>query len=441
MRRYLFPGVFSVGILLFLALWVTYEFLNAYSLKLKEEERIAVTLSGILQETIRSEVRSGYIRIDKLKTILTNIVNTTELEDVRIEQDRKTLVSVCDRPQYKSRLKGKEGYIPQGHLFVLWHTVFLQGDLNSIADVNKLNSEKTNGVSELYLGKFPQKLILVLNTEGYFRDIKSKAQLLLLVFLLGCGGVIILVLAWSFLERSRNLQVELNAAKDRREQIEELSLAAAGLAHETKNPLGIIRGLAQRIADRNENPEESRRMAKEIMEEADVTAARLGDFLSYARLRKPDLSELNAAEYIGRTASLMKDEFANAGVGFNKKIDDVTIMSDPDMLSQILLNLLTNSLRFTEKGDMVNLVLRKTGKKRAVLSISDTGSGISPALLPNIFKPYVSKRPDGYGIGLAIVKRIVEQSGWEINVESRPRQGTKIVISNIKLARAKSKEL
>jgi signal transduction histidine kinase len=112
------------------------------------------------------------------------------------------------------------------------------------------------------------------------------------------------------------------------------------------------------------------------------------------------------------------------------QVDDICIQCDPEMLSQILLNLLMNSLKSMESGGRISVELKSSGKI-ARMSISDTGSGIPPELLPNIFKPYVSKRADGYGIGLAIVKRIVEQSGWNIHVDSKKGLGTKITITGI----------
>ena len=251
------------------------------------------------------------------------------------------------------------------------------------------------------------------------------------VFLMGCVAIMSIFMTWSYAIRNRELTKRLKQALSKKEQIDELGLAAAGLAHETKNPLGVIRGLAQNIANNTKNPQNTRRKAREIMEETDVTTVRLGDFLSYARFRSPVPEEINSSEYLERICSLVQDDFDNSGVELLSEVSPVTMIADPDMLSQVLMNLLTNSLKFTDKGGTVTLSCQQTGRKYATLKVIDTGRGIPPDVLPDMFKPYVTKGAGGYGIGLAIVKRIVDQAGWQINVKSTPGKGTAIAVSEI----------
>ena len=262
-------------------------------------------------------------------------------------------------------------------------------------------------------------------------DMSAKHNLITYIFLVGCIGLLFIFLSWTFSIRNRELMVRLDMVLSKKEQVDELGLAAAGLAHETKNPLGVIRGLAQTISNKSENSPETRKKAREIMEETDVTTARLGDFLSYARFRSPVPEEINSVDFLERLSSLLKDDFENAGVELRTEISPAILMADKDMLSQVLMNLLTNSLRFTDKGNYVTLSCQTRNNKYAELEVSDTGTGIEAKLLPEIFKPYVTKGAGGYGIGLAIVKRIVEQADWKINVKSKENIGTNILISNI----------
>ena len=98
------------------------------------------------------------------------------------------------------------------------------------------------------------------------------------------------------------------------------------------------------------------------MEETDVTTARLGDFLSYAKIRSPNPERLNAKAHIERIAGLMRDDFSDVGVSLETDVEPLAIEADPDMLSQILVNLLTNCLKFTEKGDKVAIKLTSDKK-------------------------------------------------------------------------------
>jgi len=273
------------------------------------------------------------------------------------------------------------------------------------------------------------------NLRPLLNDLEVQRDLITAVVVMGTALTALLFISWSYVSRNRALKERLDAAMSRKSEIDEIGLAAAGLAHETKNPLGVIRGLAQNIADESSNPDMAREKARAIMEETDVTTARLGDFLSYAKIRSPHPARLNSKSHIERVVGLMRDDFNDAGVELSTKVEPLSIEADPDMLSQILVNLLTNCLKFTGEGDEVEVRLEfeGLGGKTAVLSVSDTGAGISPDLLPRVFKPYVSKSVGGCGIGLAIVKRIADQAGWSVRIRSKVGEGTEVAISSIKV--------
>jgi signal transduction histidine kinase len=104
------------------------------------------------------------------------------------------------------------------------------------------------------------------------------------------------------------------------------------------------------------------------------------------------------------------------------------------MLQQVLVNLLLNSLHASEEGQTVTARLERR-EKRAAIVIQDQGSGIPSELKPRVFKPYVSGRPEGHGLGLAVVKQVAGHHGWTVDIDSRPSGGTRVVITNIEVAR------
>ena len=234
--------------------------------------------------------------------------------------------------------------------------------------------------------------------------------------------------------RRRILAEELASERIRSAHLEELGLAAAGLAHETKNPLGIIMGMAQQIEARHDIPAESRAMLGHIMDEVDKASSRLGTFMNFARQRKPSQAPVRIDRLCHEVTRVLGPDFEAAGVELLAEIKPQAILADETMLRQVLVNLLLNSLRASPAGTTVRMELRRQDR-RLTLAVEDRGRGIPSELLPDIFKPYVSGSASGHGLGLAIVKRMVEAHGWKISARSAPGQGTVMTITGIKPAR------
>jgi len=237
--------------------------------------------------------------------------------------------------------------------------------------------------------------------------------------------------AWIVAVRGRLLGAQLETERVRRAHLEEMALAAAGLAHETKNPLGIIRGIAQQIAGDPKEQEWSRDLLEQVVDEVGKATARLGSFMTFAR--KPDISmtPMDARAIIDGVARVLRQDFATADVKLEVRCAPRTILGDEEMLQQILVNLLLNSLRASHPGTTVTVALEQRGRT-ARMTVEDQGSGIVPDLLTDVFKPYVTGHPEGHGLGLAIVKRFVVELGWTSDIDSRPERGTTVTISGMR---------
>jgi two-component system sensor histidine kinase HydH len=212
---------------------------------------------------------------------------------------------------------------------------------------------------------------------------------LALILLLICAGTV----AWIMTIRSSLLAEQLEAERARHEHLAELGLAAAGLAHETKNPLGIIMGLAHRVAGNEEVPPEAREMAEHIVDEVDRASARLGGFLTFARQREARQTAVDARAAVAKVVDVMLPDFDSAGVRLTAEVEPVRIRADEEVLAQMVVNLLLNSLHASSAGTTVRLRLTVRGRS-AALSVEDEGTGVEPNLLPDVFKPYVSGRAD-----------------------------------------------
>jgi signal transduction histidine kinase len=237
--------------------------------------------------------------------------------------------------------------------------------------------------------------------------------------------------AWALGIRGRQTLAALDVERARRAHLEELGLAAAGLAHEAKNPLGIILGLAQRIAKSPSDARRTAEAAEQIVDAADRASARLGEFIHYARIRDPALEALRGPAVVGRVASVLRGDFEAAGVELHAHADELTIRADEDLLVQALVNLLLNALHATSEGGRVSVTLEARGR-RARLVVEDTGRGIPEALLADVLKPYVTGREGGHGLGLAVVKRVADQHGWTVSVWSREGEGARFELDGIR---------
>lgn len=243
---------------------------------------------------------------------------------------------------------------------------------------------------------------------------------------------ILAVTAWWIASiRRRILSDQLAAERTRISHLEELGLAAAGLAHETKNPLGIIMGMAQQIADRPDIPEDSRVMLEHIMDEVDKATSRLGNFMSFARPYRPQPVATDVTALCTEITDILTPDFDAQGVRLRTDAAAVKILADGTMLRQILVNLLLNSLHASEPGTTVDILLVPR-KRTYMLQVRDQGCGISPELLPEIFKPYTTGSATGHGLGLPIVRRLVEAHGWRIQAASTPGTGTTMTIYGLK---------
>ena len=422
-QQHLFPIILGAMLVLLVGVWGSSEILRTYAQKIKDQHAKASATADFIEAGLRPLLSRGNVETTALTSYFSELKRLARVECALHDGHGSLIASSGANAPSLAMAKGEGGDSVQGSSLTVWRILKIQDGMNTAG--------VAQGSSSL---QEPLRIVAKIDMREFGEWGGGAGDALLIGVALGCCGMVVLALAWSYSIRNRNLQVKLNAAKDREEHIEELSLAAAGLAHETKNPLGIIRGLAQRIAEEDVNPEKVRQMAKDIMEEADITTARLGDFMCYAKIREPELAPIDIQELVQRMRTLVDHDFEEAGVSLEAKADAISILADGEMLSQAMLNLLLNSLRATEKGGKVVLSARKTSHARAAIAVADTGKGIPPELLPNIFKPYMARKAHGYGIGLAIVSKIVERSGWTISVASKVGEGTTITISDISLA-------
>lgn len=242
-------------------------------------------------------------------------------------------------------------------------------------------------------------------------------------------------LAWRSFAKSTDLELRLVKASEMNSHLKQMNLAAAGLAHETRNPLNIIRGLAQMISKMAEATPDVRRNSGAIMEESDRLTAQLNEFINYSRPREVRKAPVELARVGAEVARALAYDAGEKQVQVGIEIPDIVIEADEQMLRQTLFNLLLNAIQAVAEKESVRFIARRDPNGEVLLEVRDTGPGVPVERRAEIFKPYFTTQEHGSGLGLAIVRQMVLAHGWTIDCVPNEPRGAVFRIGHI---RAKS---
>jgi signal transduction histidine kinase len=245
-----------------------------------------------------------------------------------------------------------------------------------------------------------------------------------------------LAVAWRTVEKSSELQIRLVRASELNSHLKEMNIAAAGLAHETRNPLNIIRGVAQMISKQPDASQEIRRKAGDITNEVDRVTAQLNEFIDYSRPREVRRGPVPLNSVISDVVRALDCDLEEKTIRLTLLLEDLTVEADEQMLRQVLFNLLMNAIQAVQPGRHIQIVSRKSDPGEAVLEVSDNGPGVPLDLRKEIFKPYFTTNRQGTGLGLAVVQQIVLAHGWTIECLGNTPRGASFRIRGIKLSRS-----
>lgn len=231
--------------------------------------------------------------------------------------------------------------------------------------------------------------------------------------------------------RRRRLQTALIVAREQAAHQAQLAQIGAGLAHETKNPLGIVRGEAQLIADAPADSEGNRERASRIVDEIDRTVGHINGFLGLARPPEIEAGAVSLRAFLEDFARLVEGEAGQRGVELVVEAPEVTVSADAAQLRKALLNLVINALHATAPGGRITIAATLRDE-RIDLTVRDTGCGIAPEDLPRVTEPYFTRFEGGCGLGLSIVEQIARAHGWSLEIESTPGAGTAVTLRGLK---------
>lgn len=231
-------------------------------------------------------------------------------------------------------------------------------------------------------------------------------------------------------EELKRLQAELV----KRERLAALGELAAVVAHEVRNPLGVIFNSlsALRKARQVGAARDSEMLLDIVAEESERLNSIVGDLLDFARPIEPQLRRENLELILNGAIEVAASAANGRGGDVRVVLGDgaAAVPADARMLRQVFINLLVNAFQATPKGGDIRIVTtveNKEGRKFARVDVSDTGPGIPAELRQNIFQPFFTTKATGTGLGLAVVRRIVEAHHGEVSVDSQG-QGTTFTV-------------
>lgn len=278
---------------------------------------------------------------------------------------------------------------------------------------------------------------VIADTRKGFRAISLLLGFSLLVGI-GASAITVQYHAQRRRAEERVRLAERRAAMER-QMLQTQQLAAIGkmtsqIAHEINTPLAAL-GLnvsylqaevSRRLGSDNPEIEE---VSHAIAEEIDRLKRVVNDYLRFARLPQPTLTEHSLREAVEVFLDFIEPEARKRGVQVEIELgrDPAHVLLDPDLFRQAFLNLVRNSFEAMPRGGTLRVRLERANRE-FILRVEDTGGGIPAEVLPQIFDPFFTTKKDGTGLGLAHTRRVVEQHGGSITCQSGSGQGTTFTV-------------
>jgi signal transduction histidine kinase len=276
-------------------------------------------------------------------------------------------------------------------------------------------------------------LMLAMSTNPFDAASARDLFLRLIIVILATVSAAGSALAWRNILKSSDLQIRLVRASELNSHLKEMNLAAAGLAHETRNPLNIIRGLAQMVSRQPEGTEEIQKKSRQIVEEADKVAAQLNEFINYSRPREVRRTVLPLGSVIGEVVRTLNYDLEEKKIRLEIRGDVLSIEADEQLLRQALFNLLLNAIQAVNGDGQIEVVSQRYSTSEAMLEVRDNGPGVPAERRTEIFKPYFTTQKQGTGLGLAVVQQIVLAHGWEIGCLANEPHGAVFRLTHLKV--------
>ncbi len=221
------------------------------------------------------------------------------------------------------------------------------------------------------------------------------------------------------------LKEELNRTR----HLSALGEMTAGISHEIRNPLGIIKSSAELLKKKMKKLDPSNSIPEIIVEESGRMNDIITDFLNYAKPKVPILSRCQSSEIIDKILSYLSYKITETGYRIKKEYTQYLpeVLADADMLYQAFLNIIINSMQaMPDRGEI--LIKTLFDENKVIIIFEDQGEGVADDILEKIWDPFFTTKEKGTGLGLGLVKNIIESHKGTIEIENKHDMGIRVII-------------
>ncbi len=233
----------------------------------------------------------------------------------------------------------------------------------------------------------------------------------------------------SIIEKRAQERLKLKEQLSRAEHLSTLGEMVAGISHEIRNPLGIIKSSSELLKKKMASYDPSNAIPDIIIEESIRLNYIITDFLNFAKPRIPNLMACDVEAVLEKNINFLASHIEKEGYTVEKYYDNniPEITADSDMLYQAFLNILINAMQAMPEGGKIHVAIQSTDNTVKIF-FEDEGEGIPQDLMEKIWDPFFTTKAKGTGLGLGIVKNIIESHSGSVQISARPGAGARVKV-------------
>ncbi len=402
------------------------------------------------QFVLPTVVRYGQIALseqkqfDKLDRIVSNVTKGMQIESVTIFDSEENRISYSTQAELKGMM----------NMGGLEYQKAVKGDSATLLVTGGSLISLLPGMPEVIctlktyvpfrqedrFGKRTSDIMGVIEvTQDLSDDLMAiiRLQARIIVFSLFIMAILFSILSLIVMKANRTMaeraaeRILLEEQLNKSQRLASLGKMVATVSHEIKNPLGIVRSTAEilkkrisTVAPGNEH------LAGIIIEETSRLDTIVRDFLDFARPREIELKSASLNELTERVLRFMAPEFSKRNIEMDEFLDPElpNVFMDKEQIYQVIFNIVFNAVQAMEEGGRITLQTALHDEQHVALTVVDTGYGIAPEKLEQIFTPFYTEKNRGTGLGLAIAKSVIEKHNGRIVVQSRLKDGSSFTV-------------